>query len=74
MQLTFWEGLELPARPEIERLECGAVDDGCKHKCRSIPKHSNYRLTFWEGLQLPAFIQTERLQSSTLPNTCNKDS
>ena len=40
MQLTFWEGLQLLAPPEIERLERGAVDDGCEHKCRSIPNPS----------------------------------
>ena len=75
MQLTFWEGLELPALPEIERLECGAVDDGCEHKCRSIPKHSHYRcpkatLTFWEGLELPAVHQVELLQVTELACTC----
>ena len=36
--MTFWEGLQLLARPEFELLERRAAGDGCEHKCRSIPK------------------------------------
>ena len=75
MQLTFWEGLELGAAEEVERLERGAVDDGCEHKCRSIPNHSHYRcskapLTFWEGPELVAVIAPDILERCAVPETC----
>ena len=75
MQLTFWEGLQLEAAPELERLERGAVDDGCEHKCRSIPNPSVCRcpkvtLTFWEGLEIRASAQVELLQVAELSCAC----
>ena len=52
-RLTFWEGLQLDAADEVERLERGAVDDGCEHKCRSVVRSiRGTGLTFRQGLDL----------------------
>ena len=53
--LTFGEGLQLLAKLEVELLQCRALADGCKIKCRSVVRSiRGTRLTFRQGLYLTA--------------------
>ena len=70
--LTFGEGLQLLAKLEVELLQCRALADGCKIKCRSVvqslqaTRFAKAKLTFWEGLELLAVIEEEFLERRAL--------
>ena len=84
MRLTFWEGVQLVAVPEAERLERCAVLDTCisqgQYQAHRSPwasglsgtRKSMHKITFWDGLELLAEVQIERLECCALADGCKK--
>ena len=70
--LTFWEGLESIAVPQVELLQVAELSCTCqtiaesanstvplRAEARSLQatRFAKAKLTFWEGLELVAFIE-----------------
>ena len=84
-KLTFWEGLEVLAVPQIELLQVAQLSCACETIAQSAKTTVRLRaearsiryahagrvtLTFWEGLELPAVPQVELLQVAELSCAC----